>query len=81
MRWSSLLLALSLVAGEHNQSLPFDLDREIDKIMQAPPHKRRILMNALKRKIFELNLEVQSAQILNLQRLLNLKAHTRGRDR
>jgi len=49
----------------------FDIDEEIAKIMKLPPKKRRILMNRLKRKIFELNLEIQSSHLLRLQNLLN----------
>ncbi|MRJ02050.1 MAG: hypothetical protein GXO19_04175 [Epsilonproteobacteria bacterium] len=75
-----LLLWTLLLAADSNLSQSFDIDREIDRIMHAPPEQRRLLMNALKRKIFQLNLEIQSTQLLNLQRLLNLKAHKRGRD-
>ncbi len=56
----------------------FDIDKEIDKIMQAPLKKRRILMNQLKRKIFQLNIEIQSSHLINLQHLLNRQFKHRG---
>jgi len=47
-----------------------DIDCAIAQIMKAPPQKRRILMNELKRKIFELNLELQSSHLLHLQNII-----------
>ncbi len=80
-----LFLVISLLVAqssrndqEQNSTSKFNIDAEIDKIMHAPPEKRRILMNRLKRKIYQLNLEIQSSQLLNLQHLLNTATH-RGR--
>ncbi len=73
-----LLVATLFAENEQNTTTPFDIDKEIEKIMQAPPQQRRLLMNELKRKIFKLNLEIQSSQITNLQRLLNMNTHQRG---
>ncbi len=75
------LLIACLLFAEENVTQPFDIDKEIDKIMHAPPKQRRILMNELKRKIFKLNLDIQSSQLINLQRLLNRKIHSQGRHR
>ena len=47
-----------------------DIDCAIAQIMKAPPKKRRVLMNELKRKIFELNLELQSSHLLHLQNII-----------
>ena len=74
----SLLAQSSQEEQEQNSTSKFDIDAEIEKIMHAPPEKRRVLMNRLKRKIYQLNLEIQSSQLLNLQHLLNTATH-RGR--
>ncbi|MRI58754.1 MAG: hypothetical protein C6H99_04510 [Epsilonproteobacteria bacterium] len=73
------LSALVLLMAEQNVTKEkFDIDAEIAKIMKAPPSKRRILMNELKRKIFKLNLELQSSHLLHLQNILNSN-HVRNR--
>ena len=78
---AALFLSALLLMGEQNTTKEekFDIDAEIAKIMKAPPKKRRILMNELKRKIFKLNLELQSSHLLHLQNILNLNhAPNRG---
>lgn len=75
---SIVLSALLFAQSTDKNKSTFDIDKEIDKIMQAPPEKRRILMNKLKRKIFELNLEMQSSHLINLQHLLNRPIKHRG---
>ena len=75
---SVILSALLFGQNGENNASSFDIDKEIEKIMKAPPEKRRILMNELKRKIFELNLEVQSSHLINLQHLLNRQIKHRG---
>ena len=72
-RLAGVLIACALFA-EENVTQPFDIDKEIDKIMHAPPKQRRILMNELKRKIFKLNLDIRSTKLLNLQKIMNLRA-------
>ncbi len=83
MRKVVLILCLAVFLGafegnESNQSA-FDIDAEIAKIMKAPPKKRRLLMNELKRKIFKLNLEIQSSHLLHLQNILNSNHRLRKR--
>ena len=73
-----LLLDLLFAQERDYNSSSFNIDKEIDKIMQAPIKKRRILMNQLKRKIFQLNIEIQSSHLLNLQHLLNRQFKHRG---
>ncbi len=65
---------------EDNKTL--DIDCAIAQIMKAPPKKRRILMNKLKRKIFQMNIELQSSHLLHLQNILgNRPTPSQGRHR
>jgi len=77
---AAILILAAVLMGEQNATdkKKFDIDAEIAKIMKAPPEKRRILMNELKRKIFKLNLELQSSHLLHLQNILNSN-HVRNR--
>ncbi len=74
-----VLLLVFMVADESNTTKKFDIDKEIEKIMAAPQAERRHLMNELKRKIFELNLDIQSSQIIHLQKILRTPLHTKGK--
>ncbi len=85
MRKISLLfiLLLSLLHAQQESNATkkqkFDIDREIAKIMQAPPDKRRELMNALKRKIFKLHLDIQSSHLIHLQKIMENRIQHRGK--
>ncbi|BCD62602.1 hypothetical protein NitYY0826_C1484 [Nitratiruptor sp. YY08-26] len=77
----TILFSVSLLSydvnstKETNISKRFDIDAEIEKIMQAPLSKRRELMNELKRKIYQLNIDLQSSQLINLQHIINTPIH------
>ncbi|SMC10011.1 hypothetical protein [Nitratiruptor tergarcus] len=77
----TILFSVSLLSydvnstKEANISKRFDIDAEIEKIMQAPLSKRRELMNELKRKIYQLNIDLQSSQLINLQHIINTPIH------
>ena len=73
------LLLVFLIADDSNTTKKFDIDKEIEKIMAAPQSERRHLMNELKRKIFELNLDIQSSQIIHLQKILGMREHSKGK--